>query len=78
MNHYLDIGAAGAVSRSLQPTLPVLVVLLVVVPACRSRDPVRGDSVVVGHTAPSSRLRVAILGDPDDARIQPVREAIDA
>jgi hypothetical protein len=31
MNYYPDIGAAGAVSRSLQPTLSVLVVLLVVV-----------------------------------------------
>jgi hypothetical protein len=33
MNYYPDIGAAGAVSRSLQPTLSVLVVLLVVVAA---------------------------------------------
>jgi hypothetical protein len=77
MRLYPGIGAAGAICRTLPPTLPMLAVLLVVVAACRSRDPARGDSVAVEHTAPGSTLRVAILGDPHDARIQPVREAID-
>jgi hypothetical protein len=45
--------------------------------ACRSRDSARVDTAALAHTAAGPALRVAILGKPEDARLPPVREAIE-
>ncbi len=49
---------------------------LLAVVACRARDAAAVDSAAVGDPVPGPTLRVAILGDPGDPRVAPVREAI--
>ncbi len=50
--------------------------VLVTVAACHARDSARIDSAAVEHTAPGPRFRVTILGEPNDPRVPPIREAI--
>src|SRR5487761_2043297 len=52
------------------------VILLVGAVACRARESGRVDAAALEHSATGPELRVTILGNPDDPRIPPVREAI--
>jgi hypothetical protein len=54
----------------------VPLVLLLAAGWWRFRDAGPVDATALGHDAAGPRLRVAILGDPNDPRIPPAREAI--
>src|SRR5262245_10692878 len=63
-------------TRRSQVRLVVLVLLLLGAGVYRIRDSRRVDVTALPHDAAGPVLRIMIVGDPNDARIAPAREAI--